>query len=90
MGLNLDTAAVTPVLKNRYTEKKIETLAFQSALLAKMPKDGSYGGVAYIGAIRTGTTTSRSASDATAFTTGSASAYSQWTCAWKYDYAVSF
>ena len=87
MGINLDTGAVTAVLKNRYTKKKIQTLSFQSPLFAAMPKDGEYGGNAYIGAIRTGTTTAVSSSDAIAFTTGSASSYQQWVCQWKEKYA---
>ena len=87
MGINLDTGAVTAVLKNRYTKKKIQTLSFQSPLFAAMPKDGEYGGNAYIGAIRTGTTTAVSSSDAIAFTTGSASSYQQWVGQWKEKYA---
>lgn len=87
MGINFDVTAATAILKNRYTKKKIETLAFMSPTLAKMPKEGSYGGALYVGAIRNAVTSSVSASDSVAFTTGSPSVYNQWQCAWKYGYA---
>ena len=47
MGLNFDVTAATPILKVRYTEKKIETLAFVSSGLAKMPKKTDGGGLNY-------------------------------------------
>lgn len=86
MGLNLDVTAVTPVLKQRYTKKKIETLAFQSPAVGRFPKDGNYGGALYVGAIRIATTSAVSASDATAFTTGGPSQYKQWQCSWFNSY----
>ena len=73
MGINLDTAAVTPVLKNRYTDLKIETIVFMSETLGFMPKDPNYGGAMYVGAIRNATASSRSALDTVAFTVGSPS-----------------
>lgn len=87
MGLNFDVTAATPILKNRYTEKKIETLAFQSPALAKFPKKTDGGGLQYVGAIRYGITSAVSASDTIAFTTGGPSTYGQWQCPWKYAYA---
>jgi hypothetical protein len=87
MGLNFDITAATPILKNRYTDKKIETLAFSSPTLAKFPKKTDGGGLQYVGAIRNAVTSAVSASDTIAFTTGSASVYQQWQCPWKYAYA---
>lgn len=87
MGLNFDVTAATPILKNRYTEKKIETLAFQSAGLGKIPKKTDGGGLQYVGAIRNAVTSAVSASDTVAFTTGSGSVYQQWQCPWAYAYA---
>lgn len=87
MGLNFDVTAATPILKVRYTEKKIETLAFVSSGLAKMPKKTDGGGLNYTGAIRNAVQSSVSASDTIAFTTGSGSVYQQWICPWKYAYA---
>lgn len=87
MGINFDSTAATQVLKIRYTEKKIETLTYQSALLALMAKDDNGGGASYNGSIRSAVTTARSASDALAFTTGSPSTYNMWTIPWKSSYA---
>lgn len=87
MGLNLDITAVGPVLKNRYTDKKVETISFQSPLLALMPKKTDLGGAQYIGAIRNAIPSSRSATDSTAFTVGASSGYKQWAIPWKSDYA---
>lgn len=87
MGINLDIGTVTPVLKQRYTDKKIETIAFLSETVGFMPKDPNYGGSLYVGAIRNATASSRSALDTIAFTTGSPSVYQQWQCPWKQDYA---
>lgn len=87
MGLNLDITAVTPVLKNRYTDKKIETIAFMSETLGFMPKDPNYGGSMYVGAIRNATSSSRSALDTVAFTVGNSSKYQQWQVSWQSDYA---
>jgi hypothetical protein len=86
MGINLDTAAVTAVLKNRYTTKQIQTLAFQSPTVAMIPKDTEQGGNAYYGALRTATTSSVSSSAPIAFTTGTSSQYQQWVCPWAEKY----
>jgi len=83
MGFNFDTSAATPILKNRYTDKKIQTLAFKSALLALMPKDSSQGGAQYVGAIRSAIGSTASHTDTVAFTAGSSSKYNQWQCAWS-------
>lgn len=86
MANTLDTAQITPALKHRYTDKKVETLAFKSATFAAFPKDTDYGGDLYIGAVRSGIPSTISASDTIAFgATGSASTYLQWQCAW-YDF----
>ena len=87
MGINFDVTAFQQVGKQRYTTKKIETLAIQSPTLGVMPKNTKGGGLAWYGAIRNATPSSRSAVAATAFTTGSASAYQRWTCSWVNDYA---
>ena len=87
MGLNFDITAATPILKNRYTEMEIETLAFQSPGLAKFPKKTDGGGLQYVGALRNAVTSAVSASDTVAFTTGASSNYVQWQCPWKYAYA---
>lgn len=87
MGLNFDVTAATPILKNRYTDMKIETLAFSSPGLGKMPKKTDGGGLQYVGAVRNAVTSAVSALDTVAFVTGSASAYQQWQCPWKYAYA---
>jgi hypothetical protein len=87
MGINLDITAVTPVLKQRYTDKKIETIAFVTETLGMLPKDPNYGGSLYVGAIRNATASSRSALDTIAFTTGSPSVYQQWQVSWKQDFA---
>jgi hypothetical protein len=86
-NFNFDVAAATAILKNRYTTKKIETLAFKSSLLGIMPKDPNQGGVQYVGAIRSAIGSAVSASDTVAFTTGSSSVYNQWLCPWKSAYA---
>ena len=87
MGFNFDTSAATAILKNRYTTKKIETLAFKSSLLGIVPKDPTQGGVQYVGAIRSAIGSAVSASDSVAFTTGNSSIYNQWLCPWKNAYA---
>ena len=89
MGYNLDTTAVTPVLKNRYTPDKIQTLAFLSPTVARFPKDTESGGNAYIGAIRNATASSVSGSDAVAFTQGNASVYQQWVIPWSERYGAA-
>lgn len=87
MGFNFDINAATPILKNRYTDKKIQTLAFKSALLAIMPKDTSQGGQQYVGAIRSAIGSTASHTDTTAYAAGSSSIYNQWLCPWAYGFA---
>src|SRR5271157_4684723 len=87
MGFYFDYSAVTPILKNNYTKKRIETLAFKSSLLGIMPKQSNAGGVQYVGAIRSAISSSVSHTDSVAFTAGSSSIYNQWLCPWKYGYA---
>jgi hypothetical protein len=87
MGFNFDINAVTPVLKNRYTQEKIQSLTFKSALLAIFPKDTDQGGVQYVGAIRSAVGSTASHSDSTAYTSGSSSVYNQWLCPWSYGFA---
>jgi hypothetical protein len=79
----LDTAGITPALKHRYTDKKVEELVFKSPTFGKLPKDPDYGGDLYIGAVRSGIPSTISASDTIAFGAGgSPSTYLQWQCAW--------
>lgn len=87
MGINFDVTAATPILKNRYTEMKVETLAFVSPGIGKMPKKSDGGGQQYVGALRNAVTSAVSASDTIAFTTGAPSNYVQWLCPWKFAYA---
>jgi hypothetical protein len=86
MGINFDVTAATPILRQRYTDKKIETLAFVSPLLGILPKDPNKGGSLYVGAVRNAVTSAVSASDTVAFTSGSASTYQQWQCPWRFGY----
>jgi hypothetical protein len=86
MANTLDTAQITPALKHRYTDKKVETLSFKSPTFAAIPKDTDYGGDLYVGAVRSGIPSTISASDTVAFGSGgSASTYLQWQCPW-YDF----
>jgi hypothetical protein len=87
MGFNFDINAATPILKNRYTTEKIQTLAFKSALLGIIPKDTSQGGVQYVGAIRSAIGSTASHTDTTAYAAGSSSIYNQWLCPWAYGFA---
>lgn len=90
MGQNFDITAATPILKNRYTKEKIQTLAFKSALFALMPKDTDQGGTSYIGAIRSAIGSTASHTDSVAFGSSvSASVYKQWTCPWAYGYGAA-
>lgn len=88
-GQSFNAAAATPILKHRYTTKKIETLSLQSPAVADMEKDPESGGDYFIGALRSGIPSSRSASDTVAFTLGNASTYSQWQCPWFDDYGAA-
>ena len=83
MGFNFDITAAQNIIKVRYTDKKVETLAYKDPLVGMMPKDEDQGGLNYTGAIRSAIASSISPSDTTAFTTGSASVYNQWICQWK-------
>ena len=87
MGFNFDITAATPILKNRYTTEKIQTLAFKSALLGIMPKDTSQGGMQYVGAIRSAIGSTASHTDTVAYAAGSSSIYNQWLCPWAYGFA---
>ena len=82
-----DITAATPILKQYYTKKKIESLVFESVTLAKIPKDTSGSGVAYVGAIRSAIPASVSGSDTVAFATTGGSVYNQWVCPWRFGYA---
>jgi hypothetical protein len=89
MGYQFDTSAATPILKNRYTKSKIQTLAFKSAVLAIMPKDPEAGGNAYFGAMRSAIGSTASHTATTAFSSGSASVYNQWVCNYAQSYATA-
>jgi len=82
-----DISAATPILKQYYTTKKVETLVIQSPALAVMPKDTGGSGSAYLGAIRSSITSAVSQTDTTAFTSSGASVYKQWSCPWRSGYA---
>ena len=82
-----DITAATPVLKQYYTPKKIESLVFQSPLLAIMPKDTNGSGSTYEGAIRSAVTSAVSNTDTVAFTSTGASVYKRWSCPWRSGYA---
>lgn len=81
-----DISAATPILKQYYTKKKIESLVFESELLKSMPKDTGGSGVSYIGAIRSAIPASVSATDTVAFATTGGSVYNQWVCPWRFGY----
>ncbi len=82
-----DISAATPILKQYYTPKKVETLVLQSPLLAIMPKDTGGSGSAYVGSIRSSITSAVSMTDTVAFTSAGASVYKQWSCPWRSGYA---
>lgn len=84
--MSFDITAATPILKQYYTPKKIESLVFTSPLQAIMPKDTGGSGVAYVGAIRSAITSAVSATDTVAFTSGASSVYKQWVCPWRSGY----
>ena len=88
-AFNFDITAVTPVLKNRYTKMKIQTLAFASTFLAMIPKDTEAGGNAYIGAMRSAIGSTASHTATTAFSTGSSSTYNQFTCPYSQAFATA-
>lgn len=81
-----DISAATPILKQYYSAKKVETLVFKSPLQAIIPKDTGGSGVAYVGAIRSALTSAVSFTDTVAFTNGSSSVYKQWVCPWRSGY----
>lgn len=81
-----DIAAATPILKQYYTPKKIESLVFQSPAQGIIPKDTGGSGVAYVGAIRSAITPAVSYTDTVAFTNGASSVYKQWVCPWRSGY----
>ena len=82
-----DITAATPILKQYYTKKKIESLVFESVTLAKIPKDTNGSGVAYVGAIRSAIPASVSGTDTVAFATTGGSIYNGWVCPWRFGYA---
>ena len=81
-----DITAATPVLKQYYTPKKIETLVFKSPLQGIIAKDTGGSGIAYVGAIRSALTSAVSYTDTVAYTNGSSSVYKQWVCPWRSGY----
>lgn len=82
-----DISAATPILKQYYTTKKVETLVLQSPLQGLIPKDTAGSGVAYVGPIRSAITSAVSFTDTVAFTSTGASVYKQWVCPWRSGYA---
>ena len=89
MGYNFDTSAATPILKNRYTKMRVQTLAFMSALLAVIPKDAEAGGNAYYGAVRSAVGSTASHTATTSFSAGSSSVYNQWICNYASSYGTA-
>ena len=86
MGLVFDQVAANVISKEIYTPKDIETLAFDSPLVAMIPKWTEGQGIQYVGAINNALQSSVSTQDTIAFTTGSPSVYNRWQCAWKQNY----
>lgn len=90
MGQYLDLTAVTPVLKERYTTKKVESIVFQSPAVGMMPKKKDGGGLAWNGAIRTATTSASSPSDSIAFGASvSPSKYNSLSFSWYNNYVAA-
>ncbi len=85
--MSFDISAATPILKQYYTNKKVETLVLQSPLQGIIPKDTGGSGVAYVGPIRSAITSAVSYTDTVAFTSAGASVYKQWVCPWRSGYA---
>jgi hypothetical protein len=77
-----DQTSASAITKERYTKDYVEMLVFKSPAFAMMPKKTDYGGQSFIGATGYAPPASTSPSDATAFTTGGPSQYSQWNCPW--------
>lgn len=88
-GFNFDTSAANPILKNRYTRNRVQTLAFMSALLALMPKDEDAGGNAYYGAVRSAVGSTASHTATTSFSSGSSSVYNQFVCQYADSYGTA-
>ena len=86
MGFVFDQVAANTISKEIYTDKDIETLAFDSPLIGLMPKWTQGGGIQYVGAINNALLTSVSSQDTIAFTTGSPSVYQRWQCPWKQNF----
>lgn len=83
MGIAFDQNAANAISKEIYTEKDIETLCFESALVGMTPKYTEGGGLQYVGAINNALLTSTSSQASIAFTVGSPSAFQRWQCPWK-------
>lgn len=87
MGIAADITTAANVSKQRYTDKTIETLMYQSEIAGMIPKAPNYGGISYNGSIRSAVQSTVSANDTIAFTVGGASQYGAWSCPWREGYA---
>jgi len=94
MGTNFDITAATPVLKQRYTKKKILTLAYtDQPFWAAVSKNESGGGISYNVPMRNALPQTRSAafanSQASFAQAGGSSVYNNFAVTYKEDYATA-
>lgn len=94
MGANFDITAATPVLKQRYTRKKVLTLAYtDQTFWAMVAKNENAGGISYNQPIRNALPQTRSAtftnSQASFAQAGGSSAYNNFAVTYKEDYATA-
>ena len=87
MGLAFDSVAASFALKEYYTDMDLQTAVFKSPALGIIPKDTTGAGKYFVGPLRIATLSSRSATAATAFTTGSPSTGVEWIIPWSFDFA---
>ena len=86
MGYQFDATAATPILKQKYSKARVQTLAFKSAALAIIPKDMEQGGIAYNQPVRSAVGSTASHTATVSFSSGSSSIYNNFVV----PYAASF
>lgn len=94
MGSTLDVTAINAVLKNRYSKKKVNTIAFiDRPFLARVSKMEKGGGASWTVAIRNALPQNRSTvfgnAQATATQAAGPSTYNSWVIPWYSDYATA-
>lgn len=94
MGSTLDVNAITTILKQRYTKKKLNTISFvDRPFFAMVPKDENQGGKNLVVGIRNSLPQTRSANftnaQALATYASGPSTYNSWTIPWFSDYATA-